>query len=738
MKRFLTIAVILAALHRPVAAAPRLLAGVERPVTSVEQFVPFPSVGETALVAPAGKEFAFWWDQRLGGRMFRSVAPFDGPYPSGAPFEPFRGFLPYGAIEIAQVGSGYLMIVEGKESGPAAPARVGFYALPLDSDGEPLADRPVRIWDSQGDAHIKLLSNGDTALLLWSEQYSVRTLQLGADGRLLEWSAPVESLAGTIRRFDATVVGSSYLLLVAAYAGDAEGRLDGYAVPLMSDGDPSAPLTPVMQPSEWQFDLVGGPDTAFVVWYSGEWRGAVLSPDGRTLHEMPYPALGSDPWFARSKVTRRHGGWTLVSSRVEQPYGIDLIDLDASGSIVGVRTITLDAERPTGLIDTGESDTSAFILGVRKPDEQASATWFVDATEGVPLRRARISSMEAQHAAGIEASRSDLLLLWTTTSDYCFNRAHVRLLSQPESLDLPLDNYGRMPAVASDGERFLLLQFSDPSTVYGRTLAGRRIDAAGAVSEPFAIAPEVFTRPVVAWSGTEFLVFWTRSATFKLTLTSGEMFVSSVFPSGAVQSSSFALRWTMQEDAICGDPGCFVIWNDADLTQYCDFCVVPTRLLGAPTLRSGERPSDPIVLDDVGREAQLAALGTNIALVELVPGKELRVRELSWSGTELARVSITEIAASPRFAVASLGENAVVVWEQDGDLVGRVVTPGGMLGAVFPVADSPEEEARPFLAVRGDTVTVVYDRLTPEAGWVPRGYVRELTLCPERRRGVRP
>lgn len=737
MKLILMVAIAATMLTLPLRAVAPLYSGIERPVTAERSLVPVHGVGELALISSGGVELAFWWDQRLGGRMFRSVGPFDAPYPSGEPFEPFRGFRPYSAIEIARVGAGFLMVVDGIEDGPAA--RAGFYALPIDADGEPLADRPTRIWDLPGyDSQMKLLSNGETALLVWSEDYSVRTLQLGADGRLLEWSAPVESLAGTIQRIDATVVGSSYLLVVNAVNPAGGEGVGLFSVPLTSDGDPAAPLTKFALRTEWSFDLAGGADSAFVVWFSGGWRGAVLAPDGRLLHEVAYPALGSDPSAFRPKVARRAAGWTLADTGGASTNEIELVDLDSSGAVAGRRAISFAPGELAGVWRVAENEAPLLVAGTWQPGEQASAIWFVDATEGVPDRRSRMSSMEAQHAAGLEASDTDLLMLWATASDDGFNRLHARLDSRPDTLDFPPDNYGFTPSAASDGERFLLFQFSEPSTVYGRTLAGRWIDRSGGLSEPFTIAAEVFTQPVAAWSGTEFLAYWTRSTRFKLTLTSGEMFVSSIFPSGVAQSSPFVFRWTMQEDALCGKPGCFVIWNDADLTKYCDFCLVPTRLLGAPVLRSGERLSEPIELDGVSREARLAPAGSRIALVDLVPAQELRVRLLDWNGNELARLRVAEVAASPRFSVASLGDDVVVVWEQDGDLMGRMVTAGGELGEIFPVANGPEEEVRPFLAVRGDTVTVVYDRLTPEAGWVPRVYVRELSVAPIRRRGVRP
>ncbi|MBW3563714.1 MAG: hypothetical protein KY459_03215 [Acidobacteria bacterium] len=85
---------------------------------------------------------------------------------------------------------------------------------------------------------------------------------------------------------------------------------------------------------------------------------------------------------------------------------------------------------------------------------------------------------------------------------------------------------------------------------------------------------------------------------------------------------------------------------------------------------------------------------------------------------------------------SALGDAAIVVWEQEGDLVGRLIEQSGSPGPVTALASSPLPETSPQLVVVEGTTYLLYERIDEEAGGVPRIFMRSLFLN-DRRPAVR-
>lgn len=716
-------------------ASIRLFPSSESPVVTGAERVPVLEITPLALVA-GNPSMAFWVDPRMGHVVFKAENPTASEFVSGEPFAPFSG-LRVSSLRVARMGSGYLMIAYATDTKPPRLEPSVFYALPLSEEGIPLRPRPEKIWDPRAEAKsLRLVTNGQTALLSWLGNGSLRTLELSGSGDLLEFSAPAEEFAGKITRFDIVKVGSSYLLVVNA--DPTESRQILFSIALSASGQRLAPSTPILQSGNY-FQLAEGTDSAMIIWFdNGQVNGALLSKDGSIGQHVALIGKEREPSpFITSLVAHRNG-WTLAwTSEKIDPSTLQVLRIAPNGSPSGLRTVPFD--RPISRIAIDRGSGTLFSISVHQEIGSIEATWFLELDEEKPIKRTLVSSLAAQRAEALESSWNSTLAVW---SDYRIGESGrgtlgAKFLNREAAIALSPIGLNLPPSVTSDGLRFLLLQ-KKPEPL-GETLVGRFIDDAGTVSQPFIVAEKVFNQPISAWSGTEFLAYWSEYAQYKLSRLDGPMRVTSISQSGTAHSRPVAPASTTPQDVLCTDNGCFVIWNYLDMSSICDFCLVRTALRGSFARVSGDLVGQTLDLANSRRPAQLARAGANIALIEIAPEGGLRVRILDWNGTELSNTSLAANPASSNFSSTAFPDGVVVVWEQTGDIFGKVVSSVGVAGPSFPIATSEHAETNPKATTLGDRVTVMYERLTPGAGWVPRVYVRDLTASPSvRQRGARP
>jgi hypothetical protein len=683
--------------------------------------------GAGSPVAAAGPEgtLAFWRDPRAAASWFYSTDPISSAQLVGTPLPQLES-AGDGILMVVPHSTGFLAIAHARA---AEAGEAGFFALTFDRHGSPLESEPRRIWrTNHGLSSARLVSNGHDILLLWIEGYSLRTLQLAADGTPLEWSAPAEAFAGRLDSLAAAVAGERYLLTLSVRgSGDSKSL---YSLPLSKEGQPLSPSkhlfdvdrTPVLR-------MAGGESSALLLWSAGGVHAARIDREGnRGPQQQLVPP--SQPVNPASLGAHRSGaGWEVFWSDLAQPSILAMVQIDPDG-MPGSRSEIA----PWRLITAARSaEGSGSLLMLQTFDEAARAhhVEFLD-RHGGEWRHSVVSSFEPQRLLAAAGSQSQALVAWSSRRAA---QAHLidRNGSRPtafhsETLE-PLD-------VASDGALFLIGARGERRAT-SSDLHALLIDPSGALIDSSIITHEFFFTLKLAGNEDGFLAYWSDARPWRLRLIPGNIHVASLTRQTTAVARLFwpAEHTASMSDLICADRRCFAVWNETDLSGYHDFVPsLPGQTFGARVSRTGDLPGSPRVLAEEAREGRLATAGENLVLFEVADGI-VSARVLDWDGQTIVSSFITRLQREARIDAASAGLLALVVWEAAGDIFGRMVDAEGAIGPLLRLAATDAAETNPLVVTGPEgSVWLIYELTSAETTWVSQIVYRELRPAPPRLR----
>lgn len=668
-----------------------------------------------------GSPRVFWVDPREPSPIFYSERVTEDGTVLGYPFEPLASFGVRSA-EVLTIGSEHLMVFIGSRSNEDPLA---LYVLRLDPRGVALEPKPRKIWEFENVVDHAFATRARDALIAWIENHSLRVLRFDATGRLLDWSAPAEELAGRSRTIDVARIGDRYLLLVTASATDGSDCSE-MLVPLI-DSDPAGPPLLLRDYCAAATRIAGGETSGLIVRLGNGLGSALVDANGGVGQWLgwllPYEAPSDPDLFALDE--RSGGGWAVAYvSAFTKALQYFEIEPDNTGELYEVVTTIRGITNVT--LDTQSIPRAGVSL--LKGDE---GHWLALFTRQGSWLRSDIASHAPQRIVDVAASETALGVILDDP-----------VQAQPRH-DFPgfvvdTDGLYANPAITSDGTGFLL-ESTEVRAWDGGTLHAIFLDESGTPLHESDYPFVSFTPPVVVWSGDQYLHFFSTPRRFRLTLIPGDVHVVGLTRSGSAQSH---LMWQADESGVgdvwCGEEGCAVVWSERDLSDYCDVCEVPARSLFGRTTASGDLVAEPVVLVEENREMRVTRCGPAHLIV-------------SWNGMRLTAETVDEAGsvvplgtiATPRledrdidpfrFDVAPLAGGAVVVWVDEGAVMGRAILDGGAVTDPWVVADGVWRSTEPHLVERGGEVWLLYERIDAVAGYVPRAYARRIVSVPRPR-----
>jgi hypothetical protein len=262
-------------------------------------------------------------------------------------------------------------------------------------------------------------------------------------------------------------------------------------------------------------------------------------------------------------------------------------------------------------------------------------------------------------------------------------------------------NEQRVPAVAGDGSRFLVVWQDARIDDYDHGIYGARVTADGTVLDSASIAVSATElwedEPAVGWDGANYYVAWWGVDS---TLQTMYLYGAQVLPDGGVTNRSLICghETNALSPAVAGGPRTLVVWVDGR---------GGSDIYGARVTRQGVvmDPDGFAITASLGYEdLPAAALGPDSFLVVYCDSRtgswDIRATRVTLSGTVLDPVGII-ISSAPesQFApdVAFDGANWLVVWQDRRDSTDRVygarVTPAGSVldtaGIAIAAGSSP-------------------------------------------------
>jgi hypothetical protein len=685
--------------------------------------------GASVPVAAAGPDalLTIWRDPRAAATWFHSTDPTASPQLFGYPLPQLESVRD-GTLMVVPLSTGFLAISHARA---AQAGEAGFFALTFDREGSPLESEPRRIWrTTDGLSTARLVSNGHDVLLIWIEGYSLRTLQLATDGTPLDWSAPAEAFAGRLDSFAAAVAGERYLLTLSVRgSGDSKSL---HSLPLSRDGQPLAAPRHLFDVERTPaFLMAGGESSALLVSSADGVHAALMHRDGTLGVQQPLvPA--SQPINRWTLAAHRSGaGWNVIWSELAQPSILAMLQIEPDGSPASRSEIAPGRQ----ITAVSVAEGSATLLMLQTFDE-ASRTHHVEflSRDGEEWRHSVVSSFAPQRIVAAAGSRSQTLIVWRSRG---VAQAHLvdRDGSRPtafssETLE-PLD-------VASDGE-FFLIGARGEQRLTSADLHALRIDPSGAIVDSSLLTDEFLFTLKLAGNAVGFLVWWSDARRWRLRLIPGDIHLTTLYPHTAPVSRRFwpATHTATVSDVICADRGCFVVWNETDLTHFDDFTTsLPSRMLGARVSRSGDLDGSARVLAEEARVGYLATAGESLVLFEVAKG-ELSARVMDWDGQTLVMSFIGRVVPQARISSATTGPLALVAWEAGGDIMGRLVDASGTAGPLLRLAATGAVEANPVVVTApGGNVWLFYELTSEATSWVPQIFYREYHPAPPRLRPV--
>ena len=317
--------------------------------------------------------------------------------------------------------------------------------------------------------------------------------------------------------------------------------------------------------------------------------------------------------------------------------------------------------------------------------------------------------------SAVASDGTNFFVVWERSDEIVGGRLFKSEFLDPEAfLVSKSTNTQRQPGVAFDGTNFLVVWTDnragpgDPNVFAGRVSAvGRLLDGAGiAIATTSAGEGE----PVVAWSGTSFLVVYQHQ--------SSGILAKRVSPSGTVLDPT--------PIAVSGDPGGrpAVAWNGTSFLVAWESSgsdIVAARLSPAGTVLD----SPPVVIsastDFFGAFPAVASNGSDflVAWADNRAGFDLDIlgARVSGAGVVLDPAGIpiaTGTNVQLRPAVAFTSPNYLVVWEDFDatDVFGARVSPGGVLVDLvsIPISTAPGTQDQPDVAANGSFLVLWRDR----------------------------
>lgn len=85
------------------------------------------------------------------------------------------------------------------------------------------------------------------------------------------------------------------------------------------------------------------------------------------------------------------------------------------------------------------------------------------------------------------------------------------------------------------------------------------------------------------------------------------------------------------------------------------------------------------------------------------------------------------------FDAGELASLALVAWELDGNIYGRTISDSGSVGAVHALSRSEWPATNPRLTQLGGETFLLYERIDPDAGYVPRIFALRISEATRRR-----
>lgn len=283
-------------------------------------------------------------------------------------------------------------------------------------------------------------------------------------------------------------------------------------------------------------------------------------------------------------------------------------------------------------------------------------------------------------------------------------------------------NQQRLPSVAGDSSRFLVVWQDARVDDYNHGIYGARVTAGGTVLDSASIAisaTEMWeNEPAVGWDGANYYVAWSAIDSMMQTM---YLYGAQVLPDGRVANRSVICghETNALSPAVAGGPRTLVAWVDGR---------GGADIYGARITRQGVvmDPDGFAITASLGFENSPAvALGPDSFLVVYCDSRsgngDIRATRVTQSGVVLDPVGIV-VSAAPETqmlpAVAFDGTNWLVAWQDRRDSTDRVygarVTPAG---AVLDTAGIPiAAGCSPCVAFDGTDFIVAWQDTSTDAG----------------------